>query len=175
MNDENRDVHRFHGRMHFSLDEEKVIDFLEIRKGMKVLDVGGADGYYAKKIAARGADVTIIDAHDYNFKELNGIGIRTIQQDFCRDLDETFDMVFMAHVYHDLVLSCKEKTLRNLKRVSTNYITNLDFVKEELRFGPPSSVKLNKAEVVRDMREIGFVLKKETDLPYHYLQLFSKV
>ena len=174
MGDENGEIHRFHGRRPFTIDEEAMIDFLELKENMTLLDVGGADGYYAKKIAARGLRVTIIDAFDYDFKGLNEIGIRTIRKDFCKELNETFDVVFMAHVYHDLVLSCKEKALNNLKRVSKKYIANLDFIKDDFGFGPPSSVKLDKVEVVRHMKGIGFGLKKETEMPYHYLQLFSK-
>jgi hypothetical protein len=174
MEDDFHDIYRFHGRRPFRLDDEGIIDFIGVRENMSVLDVGGADGYYAEKMAARGANVTIIDAHEYNFKELNGKGIRTIQQNFCRGVEGNYSMVFMAHVYHDLVLTCKEKALDALKKVAPIFIANLDFVKEELNFGPPSSIKLSKEEVVRDMESIGFLLKKEKEMPYHYLQLFSK-
>jgi hypothetical protein len=174
MDDEYSKVHRFHGVRPFSLDDEAMIDFLGIGEGMKVLDVGGADGYYSKKFIARGSAVTLVDAYDYNFSELNALGINTIMRNFCSYSESNFDLVFMAHVYHDLVHTCKAKTLENLSKISLKYIGNLDFTKEDFGFGPPISEKLEKEEVVSDMRSIGFMLKKDMDLQYHYLQLFKR-
>lgn len=174
MEDDKSQVRKWHGRRPFSINDEAIVDFLGVAKGMKVLDVGGADGYYSKIFRRRGATVTIIDAHDYNSMELKGIGIETILEDFC-DFDRgTFDLIFMAHVYHDLVHSCKTKTLENLSKISLKYIGNLDFKKEDFGFGPPISERLEKEQVVKDMRGIGFKLKKDEDIPYHYLQLFEK-
>ncbi|MCL6002360.1 MAG: class I SAM-dependent methyltransferase [Candidatus Thermoplasmatota archaeon] len=174
MEEDNSHIRRWHGRRPFSIDDEAVVDFLGITNGMKVLDVGGADGYYSKMFKSRGATVTIIDAHDYNFRELSRMGIETIQLDFCRLDEGSYDLVFMAHVYHDLVRSCKARTLENLSRISGQFIGNLDFTKEDFGFGPPTSEKLEKKQVVGDMKEIGFKLKKDRDIPYHYLQLFGR-
>lgn len=174
MTDNNSHIRRWHGRRPFSIDDEAIVDFLGITKGMSILDVGGADGYYSKRFVARGATVTIIDAHDYDFKELNGVGIKTILHDFCSFDGGNYDLVFMAHVYHDLVHSCKKKTLENLSRVSSKYIANLDFTKDDFGFGPPVSERLTKEEVVRDMRSIGFALERSMDLPFHYLQVFVR-
>ncbi len=174
MDDSNAHIHRFNGRRPFELDDEAIIEFLGIREGMSVLDVGGADGFYARKFAARKANVSIIEAHDYNFKDLNALGINTILKDFCSYDKGRFDMVFMAHVYHDLVYYCKEQSLKNLSSISSRYIANLDFTKTDFGFGPPVSMRLDKEEVERDMESIGFVLKKSQDIPYHYLQLFER-
>jgi len=141
---------------------------------LRVLDVGGADGFYAKKFSARGAKVTVVDNYDYEFSKLNSMGIETIIQNFCNYSGGTYDMVFMAHVYHDLVLNCKERTLENLKEISPANIGHLDFVKEDLEFGPPTSIKLEKHEVAADMESIGYRLVKDTELPFHYLQLYEK-
>lgn len=174
MDDHKQHIHRFHGMRPFTLDDEAIMDFLGIENEIGVLDVGGADGFYAKKFAARGARVTVIDNYDYEFSTLNSMGIKTIIQNFCNYSEGTFDIVFMAHVYHDLVLNCKEKTLENLREISPIHIGHLDFVKEDLEFGPPTSIKLEKHEVVSDMESIGYRLKKDTELPFHYLQLFEK-
>ena len=65
-----------------------------------------------------GARVTVIDNYDYEFSTMNSMGIKTIIQNVCNYSEGTVDMVFMAHVYHDLVLNCKEKTLENLREIS---------------------------------------------------------
>lgn len=174
MADNHSHVRRFHGKRPFEIDDEAVINFLDIRKGMSVLDVGGADGYYSLKIAARGATVTLLDAHDYNFSELNKAGIRTIIKDFCNFHEGNYDIVFMAHVYHDLVHLCKINVLDNLSKITGKYIANLDFTKEDFGFGPPIGERLEKGEVVEHMKTIGFRLKKDVDIPYHYLQLFER-
>lgn len=174
MAENNPHVRRFHGRRPFDIDDEAVVNFLDISKGMKVLDVGGADGYYSVKIAARGADVTLIDAHDYNFKELNKVGIKTIVKDFCSFNDSKFDLIFMAHVYHDLFHLCDGRTLENISKITGRYVANLDFTKEDFGFGPPVSMRLEKGEVVKHMKSIGFRLKKDMDIPYHYVQLFER-
>lgn len=110
-----------------SIDDEGIVDFIGIAKGMGLLDVGGVDRYYSKKFAARGADVTIIDAYDDNFEELNSMGIKTILQDFCG-----YDIVFVADVYRDLVHSCRTRTLEILAKISPKYTGNLDLTKEDL-------------------------------------------
>ncbi|MEM0135873.1 MAG: hypothetical protein QXU18_11745 [Thermoplasmatales archaeon] len=174
MEDKNKHVRKWHGRRPFQIDDEYIIDFIGITKGMKVLDVGGADGYYSLKIAERGANVTLIDAHDYNFNELREAGIKTVLKDFCGYSEENYDLVFMAHVYHDLVRICKKKTLENLSKITGKYIANLDFTKQYSGFGPPVEERLEKGDVVEDMMTIGFKLRKDTDIPYHYLQLFER-
>lgn len=174
MSDDNHSIHRFHGRRPFSLDEEFILDFLDIREGMRILDLGGADGYYSKKFLSRGASVVLLDAHDYGFGELNKLGIGTVIADFCNYDIERFDMVFMAHIYHDLAHICRDRSLENLSKISMRYIANLDFVKEETSFGPPVSMRLDPDQVTEDMKFIDFRLKKEKNLPFHYLQLFER-
>lgn len=165
---------KFTPRDHHLAEVTGVVDFLDISKDTKVLDIGGGYGTYSKAFNNNGFKVTLLDSYDYNFKELNDAGIKTIISDFCTFQDGDYDLLFMAHVYHDLVHSCKENVLLNIQRISPKYIVDLDFSKEGFKFGPPKWLRLDKEEVEDDMRTIGFSLKKEKLIPDQYLLLFEK-
>lgn len=175
MNEKDHESHSFYWRNNHSANVTEIINFLEVSKGMTVLDIGGGDGIYSKEFLNKSCDVTLLDSYDYNFRELNSIGIKTILKSFCGYVDGEYDLSFTAHVYHDLVHSCKMESLSNLKKISRKFIAVLDFTKENVEFGPPEWLRLDKREVIEDMEKIGFVLKKEKDIPNQYILLFGRV
>ena len=156
------------------LTDKTIIDFLEIKKGYSIIDVGGRDGFFSKRMLEKTADVTVLDLNDIYFDELKQVGIKTIKTDICDYSSGSFDLVFMSNVYHDLVQECGNKALKNINKIAKKYIAILDFKPEDTMFGPPVSIRLSKEKVIADLESIDFKLVKETELKYHYLLLFER-
>jgi arsenite methyltransferase len=77
-------------------------------------------------------------------------------------------------------------TLRHISERSTYYpllaralkpggrLVDIDFQKRDLPIGPPSSMKIAKEEVVKEVAPAGFHLANEFDfLEYQYFLVFS--
>lgn len=156
------------------LTDKNIVDFLEIKKGYSIIDVGGRDGFFSKKMLEKTDNITVLDLNDIYFDELKQAGIKTIKADICDYSSGSFDLVFMSNVYHDIVQECGNKALKNINKIAKRYIAILDFKPEDTMFGPPVSIRLSKEKVITDMESIGFKLVKERELKYHYLLLFER-
>ncbi len=153
-------------------DINEIMDFLEIKRDMDVADLGAGDGYFSKEFIKFAKSVTAIDIDNTYFKEMNELGIKTVQSDLCKYSEGSFDFTFMANVYHGLRLGCKESLLKNIEKITKKYFAIMDF-NEARMFGPP--MRVSKDEVIKDLEKHGFRLLKEKDLKYHYLLVFEKV
>lgn len=172
--------HGWHFGMHHMrranlLDPKDIIDFLEIKEGESVLDLGGGDGFFTKEILKRTKNVFIIDLYDGNFPELQSMGIKTIKGDICHYDSEAYDLVYISNVYHDIVHSCRDSVHRNIPKISRKRVAVLDFNPNVTTFGPPHWLKLPKEDVIKDFESMGFKLSKEKDLGTHYLLVFEKL
>jgi|YelNatPaOPRAMG01_1025707.scaffolds.fasta_scaffold01962_21 hypothetical protein len=175
MVDEQRTHHHSFGRHSHEADAREAIDFIDIDGKLSVLDIGGGDGVYSKEFVRRGFEVTLLDAHDYNFSELNSMGIKTIRGDFCNYSGHGYDILFMAHVYHDLIHDCRERVSTNIKAIGGRYVAIIDFTKEGIQFGPPKWLRIDKEDVIRDMNSIGYILVRSKDIQNQYILLFEKM
>ncbi|MGC8564926.1 MAG: class I SAM-dependent methyltransferase [Thermoplasmata archaeon] len=153
-------------------DLKEIIDFLEIKKDWDVVDLGAGDGYFSKEFIRYAKSVTAVDIDSTYFNEMNSYGIKTIKADLCTFAEGSYDLVFMANVYHGLRRECKENILENIKKMSKKYFAIMDFNDVRL-FGPPMRVK--KEEVIQDLERYGFKFYKEKDLKYHYILVFEKM
>ena len=154
----------------FAYDPEEIAEFLEIRPGQKVADLGAGDGFFSVVFRRRGAEVYAFDVDDYYFAQMQKEGIITVKHNLCEPISGRFDLAFMSNVYHDLARSCRTAILENLRRIADS-VAVLDF-KKNAPFGPPW--KIDRDEVIRDMTSAGFELVKEKDLRFHYLLLFRR-
>ncbi|PMP74450.1 MAG: hypothetical protein C0180_04060 [Aciduliprofundum sp.] len=161
---------RFHRGIRI-YDLGSIIDFLGINGDMDVADLGAGDGYYSREFVKRARSVTAIDIDDSYFQDLQSLGIKTVRADLCSYSQGSFDLLFMANVYHGLRRTCRENLLKNMEKMSRRYIAIMDFNEKRL-FGPPFRVK--KEEVISDMQQIGFRPLKTLDLEYHYIILFER-
>ena len=156
------------------LDDNYIIDFLDIKTEYNVIDIGGRDGFFSKKMLKKTNDVTVLDINDAYFDELKQVGIKTIKADICDYSSGSFDLVFMSNVYHDIVQECGSKALKNINKIAKRYVAILDFKPQGTIFGPPLNIRLSKDKVINDMQGIGLKLIKDNDLKYHYLLLFER-
>ncbi|MCL4396937.1 class I SAM-dependent methyltransferase [Candidatus Parvarchaeota archaeon] len=156
------------------LTDRNIVDFLEIKNGYSIIDIGGRDGFFSKKMLEKTNDVSVLDLNDMYFDELKQAGIKTIKADICDYSSGSFDLVFMSNVYHDLVQECGNKALKNINKIAKRYIAILDFKPEDTMFGPPVSIRLSKEKVIADLESIHFKLLKEKELKYHYFLFFER-
>ncbi len=160
-------------RKEANLDPEFIASFLEIRQGEKVIDIGGGDGFFSQAFKKYTPNVYLLDVENWSNQDFKKIGINYIESNFCHfSGDENFNIGFMANVYHDFRLECRDKTLNNLQRIISRRIGILDFIPGKAFFGPP--FKLEEDVVINDMESIGFKLTKKTYLPYHYYLIFDR-
>ncbi|MFC6992592.1 class I SAM-dependent methyltransferase [Haladaptatus sp. GCM10025707] len=71
--------------------------------GLRVLDVGGGPGTYALEFAARGSDVTLLDAPDVverDRKQLRHEDIELLAGDYIDSIPGEYDLVFAGGVAH---------------------------------------------------------------------------
>ncbi len=160
------------GRMHeSSFDKNEIAEFIGVKDGLSVLDLGAGDGFFSKAFADRGAKVTAIDINDRYFKEMNNAGISTKKADICSFNEGAYDIIFMANVLHDL--DCKKAVASNIYSMAAKNLAIIEF-KEDTPFGPSRDIRLNPEDVRRIFEGVGFRQSKAKELKYHYLIVFEK-
>lgn len=95
-------------------EAQKVMDLAEIKPGMTVADIGAGEGYYtirlAEKVGPRGRvlaediDREALDrlGQRVERERLDNVSIRLGTSDDPRLPDNSFDRVFMVHMYHEV-------------------------------------------------------------------------
>ena len=95
-------------------EAQKVMDFAAIEPGMTVADIGAGEGYYTIRLAQRVGESGRVLAQDIDQDSLKQLGTRVERErldnvsiklgaaDDPRLPDNSFDRVFMVHMYHEV-------------------------------------------------------------------------
>ncbi|GAA4038983.1 class I SAM-dependent methyltransferase [Parerythrobacter jejuensis] len=95
-------------------EARKVMDFAAIEPGMTVADIGAGEGYYTVRLAQRVGEIGRVLAQDIDDDALQRLGNRVEKErldnvsiklgaaDDPRLPDDSFDRVFMVHMYHEV-------------------------------------------------------------------------
>ena len=149
-----------------------------VKKGDRILDIGGGPGQYSLHFAAMECDVTLLDISENelifaeNRARENGLKIRTIHGDCTEPYleGEKFDHIFlMGPLYHlkddRLQKTAVERALKHLKAdglLYCSFITNMAGVIHDLKYGPGRWMKNSKQDcetlvnaIVNDVDYIG--------------------
>lgn len=91
-----------------------VIDLADIRAGMTVADLGAGEGYYTVRLAERVGEDGRVLAQDISREALQRLGQR-VEKDRLENIsiklggpdnpqlpDDSFDRIFMVHMYHEV-------------------------------------------------------------------------
>lgn len=95
-------------------EAQVVMDLADIRPGMTVADIGAGEGYYTVRLAERvGADGRVL-AQDISREALNRLG-RRVEKERLENISiklgdsddpqlppDSFDRIFMVHMYHEV-------------------------------------------------------------------------
>ena len=95
-------------------EAQKVMDLAEIEPGMTVADIGAGNGYYTVRLAPRVGDSGRVLAQDIDpeaiqrlgrrveRQRLDNVSIRLGEPSNPRLPDNSFDRIFMVHMYHEI-------------------------------------------------------------------------
>lgn len=95
-------------------EAQKVMDFAAIEPGMTVADIGAGEGYYTIRLAQRVGENGRVLAQDIDEDAIQRLGNRVERErldnvsiklgaaDDPRLPDDSFDRVFMVHMYHEV-------------------------------------------------------------------------
>lgn len=95
-------------------EARKVMDFASIEPGMTVADIGAGEGYYTVRLATRVGEEGRVLAQDIDQDAIQRLGLRVEKErldnvsiklgapDDPRLPDDSFDRVFMVHMYHEV-------------------------------------------------------------------------
>ena len=95
-------------------EAQKVMDLAEIEPGMTVADIGAGNGYYTVRLAPRVGESGRVLAQDIDpeaiqrlgrrveRQRLDNVSIRLGEPNDPRLPDNSFDRIFMVHMYHEI-------------------------------------------------------------------------
>ncbi len=166
---------------------EKIVDYLAVKSGDTVVDIGAGIGYFtvifSKRVGKNGR-VYAVDVEkemiDYLGKraEKEGLGnIKTVlaEPDNPTLPKDAIDLIFMGNTYHHI--ENREDYLailrRDLKR--NGRLTIVDFHVVNKLIGPPINERIPKWKTIEEVIKAGFKLEAEYYfLPYQYFLIFTK-
>lgn len=122
------------------------------------LDIGTGSGLFAEAFAQRGWAAAGIDVRP----EMLAVARQHVPNGDFREAtaealpfqDDTFDLAFMGHVYHEA--TNRVKALQEAKRVSTQRVVILEWPYGAAEFGPPPDHRLQPETVQAEAQQAGF-------------------
>lgn len=156
----------------------EVIALLGDVKGKTIMDIGAGTGYFAFRLAEKGANIIAADVDErfidfINKKEVQNVTTRLVPYDSPKLAEAEVDAVIIIDTYHHIEARTKyfKQVLKGLKKDGQLMI--VDFKKEETPHGPPVAHKISADDVVKELKESGFTtfdINKDL-LPYQYVIL----
>ena len=166
---------------------EEVMAKLGLKPGDKVADLGAGSGYFtlrfAKAVGPEGkvyAVDILPEMLDYIRQRAQDDGVKNIQLVQALPHDPTLppasvDMIFICDTLHHIserptYYPLLAKALRPGGR-----LVNVDFYKKPLPLGPPLAMKIDKQEMIEEVKALGFHVVQDFDfLPYQYFLIFQR-
>lgn len=147
-----------------------------LREAKSALDVGTGSGLFAEQFAARGLQITGLDANPEMLPAAaQYVPSGTFQEGIAEQLpfpDGAFDLVFMGLLLHetdDILAALKEAF-----RVATQRLAILEWPDEEQPFGPPREHRLAYAKIASLAKQVGFKEIQQSRLENLVLYLLDK-
>ena len=164
----------------------EVVSALGLRSGMIVADIGAGTGYFNQHLSRAVAPKGIVFAVDTEPEMVEHMGVRAVSEKTANVVpvlalpENPFlpsgrvDRILIVDTYHHI-----DNRLVYFRRLKSTLapggrVAVIDYHKRPLPVGPPPEHKLERAFVVEEMKEAGWVLSDEkTFLPYQYFLLFE--
>ena len=159
---------------------DAVLDLLEPLEGKTVADIGAGSGYFALRLAERGATVLALDIDDRFLehikaqaaaRELSNIETRKVPENGPGMDEGEADAVMIVNTYHHIhqrahYFAQVRKALR-----SNGVLMVVDYAMKETAHGPPMELRMPPAQVEAELLAAGFttVTQDSTTLPYQYI------
>lgn len=137
-----------------------------------VLDVGTGSGIFAEAFAARGLQVTGIDANPEMIKAvqrlLPAVHFQEAVAEHIPYPNATFDLVFLGHLLHET--DDHLKALNEARRVAKLRVAILEWPYQEEEIGPPLAHRLKPEEITALAQQAGF--RKIEKLPLTHMEFY---
>ncbi len=197
----NRNMHEMH-RLHQDpkayiamLDDPKrdayqkpheVITALKLKEGEVIADIGAGSGYFTFRLAHHVGDTGRVYAVDVGADMIVHLNrrIRDLQMKNVVSVlaapddpllaDASVDRFFICDTWHHI--ENHDRYLALLKKMLKpgGQIVMVDFKKEQTPMGPPMEMRIDRADLVKEMETNGFkVAAEHTFLPYQYFIVFK--
>ncbi len=161
-----------------------VIHSMNIEPNDKIADIGSATGYFPVRFAKTahkgnvfGIDVEkdMVDYLNHRAQQEEIYNLSSILGDFDDPkIPFPMDIIFLCDTYHHI-----ENRIEYFNNIRKDLKPNgelviVDFRKGELPVGPPDKHKIAPEEVINELKNAGYELKKHLeDLPYQYILIFT--
>jgi len=196
-----RDMHEMH-RLHQDskayiamLDDPKrdeyqkpheVIMALKLKEGEVIADIGAGSGYFTFRLARHVGDSGRVYAVDvspdmivYLNRRIRDLNLKNVVSILAAPddpllADASVDRFFICDTWHHI--ENHDRYLALLKKMLKpgGEVVMVDFKKAETPVGPPQEMRIDRADLVKEMEKNGFRLEAEhTFLPYQYFLLFK--
>jgi ubiquinone/menaquinone biosynthesis C-methylase UbiE len=166
---------------------EKTVDYLTIKNGDIVADIGAGSGYFtvifSKKVGDKGK-VYAVDIEkgmiDYIKKRAKKEDLKNIKTILSTPDDPllpkySVDLIFMCNTY--MYIENREAYLKILKEAlkKNGRLAIVDFHATNTAVGPPPNMRISEKKTMEEVLKAGFKLKAEYNfLPYQYFLIFTK-
>lgn len=196
---ESKDTHFYFGSLdgHVQINEdpqrsewqqpEKVVDYLAIKNGYTIADIGAGTGYFTMLLAKKAGDLGKVYAVDVEKRMLDIIKVRA-EKDGLHNITEvlaksddpllpksSLDLIFICNTYFNF--ENKRQYVATLKTVLKNG-GRLAIIEHQLNSKhdkPPLHKRTAKEKVLEDFLKAGFKLEADFFfLPYQYFLIFIK-
>lgn len=191
--------HRIQGRSSEDfLDADEILKQLNLQGDEIFMDAGCGDGHVAIKALEyiRDGDVYALDVYEPSIEDLNKYkednnveNLKPVLSDIADhiDIDDgAIDIILMVNVFHGFKATRKmDEAIEELSRIindDNGRIAIMDFKKQDVKHGPPTSIRSSPEELEELFKKHGFKvasLNPDTgeDIPEgksHYLIVFEK-
>lgn len=190
--------HRIQGRSSEDfLDTDNILKQLNIQGHENFMDAGCGDGHVAIKALEyiKEGNVFALDIYEPSIEDLNKYkkdnnikNLNPILSDITDHIDienNLIDIVLLVNVFHGFTATRKvDESICELSRIINNdgRIAIMDFKKQDVKHGPPTSIRSSPQELEKIFKKHGFkvdYLNPDTgeDIPEgksHYLIIFKK-
>lgn len=160
------------------LPTARIVDMLQVREGMQVLDYGTGTGRYALSVArscpnahvvAFDIEQRMLDVVNERIAESGLRNVSTAGPDPAAVIEDHFDRALGVHLLHEI----DDEHLEDLRQALKpgGILLVIDWERDVKRdFGPPAEHVHTLDEAVERLRRTGFTpqVLDSPDFPYHY-------
>lgn len=165
---------------------DRVIEAMKIKPGMRIADIGGGSGYFARPLAKAVGDEGVVYVCDlatnlmeYLQAEAKQQGLDnlvTVYAAYDRPMlpPDSVDIIFFCNTNHHLEDRVNYYKGLHKPLDEDGSIVVVDWHKREQEVGPPPSHNDSREMVIDEMKQAGWTLaREETFLAYQYFLIFK--